>query len=111
MNLQYSRPIEQQLFPPPDHKPNYDDHRNQMAVTSSMNEIRYPPGYNDHRYDNLPHNHLQHGNNQFYRIRQNIRGGKLLRFINNMHYVGKLSRFADLSSARLCNVDFRVCAN
>ena len=46
-----------------------------------------------------------------YRIRQNIRGGKLSRFINNMHYVGKLSRFADLSSARLCNVDFRVCAN
>ena len=24
-----------------------------------------------------------------YRIRQNIRGGKLSRFINNMHYVGK----------------------
>ena len=67
VNLQYSRPIEQQSFPPPDHKPNYDDHQNQMGVTSSMNEIRYPPGYNDHRYDNPPHDHLQHGNNQFYR--------------------------------------------
>ena len=67
MNLQYSRPIEQQLFLPPDHKPNYDDHQNQMGVTSSMNEIRYPPGYNDHHYNNPPRNHLQHGDNQFYR--------------------------------------------
>ena len=67
VNLQYSRPIEQQLFPPPNHKPNYDDHRNQMGVTSSMNEIRFPPGYNDHCYNNPPHNRLQHGNNQFYR--------------------------------------------
>ena len=45
-----------------------------------------------------------------YRIRQNIREGKLSRFINNMHYVGKT--FADCRlklRARLCNVDLE-CA-
>ena len=45
-----------------------------------------------------------------YRIRQNIRGGKLLRFINNMHYVGKPSRFADLSSARTSAMWILECA-
>ena len=35
-----------------------------------------------------------------YRVRQNIRGGKLSRFINNVHYVGKLSRFAVLKPTR-----------
>ena len=47
-----------------------------------------------------------------YRRRQNIRGGKLSRFINNMHYVGKTFAVCRLKlRARLCNVDFRVCAN
>ena len=37
-----------------------------------------------------------------YRIRQNIRGGKLSRFINNMHYVGKTFAVCSLeASARL----------
>ena len=43
-----------------------------------------------------------------YRIRQNIRGGKLSRFINNVHYVGKTFAVCSLeASARLCNADFR----
>ena len=43
-----------------------------------------------------------------YRIRQNIRGEKLSRFINNMHYVGKTFAVCSLeASARLCNADFR----
>ena len=47
-----------------------------------------------------------------YRIRQNIRGGKLSWFINNMHYVGKTFAVCRLKlRARLCNVDFRVCTN
>ena len=47
-----------------------------------------------------------------YRIRQNIRGGKLSRFINNVHYVGKTFAVCSLKAhARLCNTDFRVCAN
>ena len=46
-----------------------------------------------------------------YRIRQNIRGGKLSQLINNMHYVGKLSRFADLSSARASAMWILECAN
>ena len=46
-----------------------------------------------------------------YRIRQNIRGGKLSRFINNVHYVGKTFAVCNLkASARLCNADVRVCA-
>ena len=47
-----------------------------------------------------------------YRIRQNIRGGKLSRFINNMHYVGITFAVCRLKlRVRLCNVDFRVYAN
>ena len=50
--------------------------------------------------------------NIVYRIRQNIRGGKLSRFINNMHYVGETFAVCRLElRAHLCNVDFRVCAN
>ena len=66
VNSQYGRPTEQQSFPPPGHKPNYDDHQNQIGVTSSMNNIRYPPGYDDHRYNDPPCDHLQHANNQFH---------------------------------------------
>ena len=47
-----------------------------------------------------------------YCICQNIQGGKLLRFINNVHYVGKTFAVSSLKAhARLCNMDFRVCAN
>ena len=47
-----------------------------------------------------------------YRIRQNIRGGKLSRFINNVHYVGKTFAVCSLKAhACLCNRDLRVCAN
>ena len=39
-----------------------------------------------------------------YRIRQKIRGGKLSRFINNVHYVGKTFAVCSLKvHARLCN--------
>ena len=50
-----------------------------------------------------------HAHVGMYRIRQNIRGGKLSRFINNMHYVGKLSRFADLSSERASGMWILEC--
>ena len=36
-----------------------------------------------------------------YRIRQNIRGGKLSRFINNMHYVGKTFAVCRLTASKL----------
>ena len=45
-----------------------------------------------------------------YRIRQNIRGGKLSRFINNVHYVGKLSRFAALKPTRASAIRILECA-
>ena len=45
-----------------------------------------------------------------YRIRQNIRGGKLSRFINNVHYVGKLSRFAALKPTRAFAIRILECA-
>ena len=48
--------------------------------------------------------------NYVYRIRQNSRGGKLSRFINNVHYVGKTFAVCTLKAhARLCNTDFK-CA-
>ena len=46
-----------------------------------------------------------------YRIRQNIRGGKLSRFISNVHYVGKTFAVCSLkANARLCDTDFIECA-
>ena len=67
VNLPYNRPTEQQSFPPPGHKPNYGDHQNQIGVTSSMREIKYPPDLIDQRHNNPPRDHMQHANNQFYR--------------------------------------------
>ena len=47
-----------------------------------------------------------------YCICQNIRGGKLSRFITNVHYVGKTFAVCSLKAhMRLCDTDFRVCAN
>ena len=45
-----------------------------------------------------------------YRIRQNIRGGKLSRFISNVHYVGKFSRFAALKPTRASVIRILECA-
>ena len=45
----------------------------------------------------------------YYRIRQNIRGGKLSRFINNLHYVGELSRFAALKPTRASAIRILEC--
>ena len=45
-----------------------------------------------------------------YCIRQNIRGGKLSRFINNVHYVGKTFAVCSLKATRAYAIRILECA-
>ena len=47
---------------------------------------------------------------QIYRIRQNIRGGKLSRFINNVHYVGKTFAVCSLKPTGASAIRILECA-